>query len=511
MNKYLFFDSIETPKCTFGSVVDDYFFLDAVSGKLGHRKFHHASPEKISIANQEVKKSSFWRTLLNVVKVFSYLTVILPLIFLICKAVYRKKHTFKIFEHTISPLPASVCLQVPPTLNDDLIKAKQLIAKMWERFEFKVSDSEVCDYTRAFVSLNDTSLPSYQSFVYPESGLCNLVKQFKHHTETQFIPFCIKKEECNPQVPKEFEYFQEQLAAAFLTGATFVAARLADGVHVNAAVFQKDGEFRIIDSMSENTVDLEQLTQKLNAAKIKDASGKVIQFHGEYVNTNLQKGGNECKRFATLYAYHCLKQRNLEAYQEVNGAFLEGRLKSFEDHSKIDGSKKVKRVDSFPDYKFFMNSWMYRFLGIKKDDWKEILASDLTPASRKGNISAYILRKNQLPSLIFSSATTLEETFLVSDANGNKIALQNIDDVDKVFASSTVNPNMTLGGIRETLHVPGSEMVSLIFVQNTATGQKCVVKNITLEAAKKIQLRFPGPNKVVTDQFLEVANPILNR
>ena len=117
--------------------------------------------------------------------------------------------------------------------------------------------------------------------------------------------------------------------------------------------------------MSGKILDLSSLTAALNAADIRDAKGNKIDFQGEYINTHLQKGGRECMRFSTLYAYQIAKKRSRTLYQEVNGAFAAGKLHTLTDLDQIDGSIPLKDASNVPtqNYKTFMNHWAFAVLG----------------------------------------------------------------------------------------------------------------------------------------------------
>jgi hypothetical protein len=196
----------------------------------------------------------------------------------------------------------------------------------------------------------------------------------------------------NPATVEGFDALKRTLAAAFASGKEFVAVRLCNDRHTAVAAFRPTGEFKIIDSLSNYTVNLKALRAKLNQAQLRDATGKKISFEGEYINTRLQKGGHECMRFATLYGYQMVKEQSFEGYQRVNGAFLEGRLKSFEDIAQIDGAPLVASGSKVrkEHYRPFMRSWAYRASGIKVDRWQDLCLADLKPAQSAVR-SVYVL------------------------------------------------------------------------------------------------------------------------
>lgn len=217
---------------------------------------------------------------------------------------------------------------------------------------------------------------SITSLVDPDDYFGNLVLDFEHDSEVFFIPFELDTK-LNDFYPKLTQFLQ----AAFSSGRSMVVVRIVHEPHGAVAAFKSDGQFIVVDSMPYSKVCSEKaLEKKLNAAKILDANGNEIKFHGNYHNTWIQKGGNTCLRFATLYGYQMAKKRDLAAYQEVNGAFAEGKLQTFEDYTRIDGSKRVKKMhfSSEKAYGAFMDSWGYRSFGFKVDDWRSIRLYDIS-------------------------------------------------------------------------------------------------------------------------------------
>jgi len=163
------------------------------------------------------------------------------------------------------------------------------------------------------------------------------------------------------------------LKDAFATGKKMVITYLNSRTHCVAAGFCVDGSFKIIDSMLDNCINLRELTITLNQANLRDSQGRPIRFHGKYINTHVQRGGHECMWFATLYGYHMGKQKKLEAFEEVNGAFLEGRLRCFEDYNNISGAQKIRSLkDKNHSYDSFMRSWAYRSVGLTVNRWEEL-------------------------------------------------------------------------------------------------------------------------------------------
>jgi hypothetical protein len=207
----------------------------------------------------------------------------------------------------------------------------------------------------------------------PDHRLANLPLKLRNDPFTLFMPVQVV-----PTNSLELKVLIETLQAAFNTGKELVVVKLATDKHAVLGAFSITGEFKLIDSMSSQVIDPKQLESNLNQAQVLGKNGIPIPFHGEYINTRIQKGGNTCRRICTLYAYHIAKKRNLEAYQEVNGAFLEGRLNTFEDYVHIDGASCKKTVSTTPaSYAKFMESWAYRSYGYVVDHWHQLPLSDL--------------------------------------------------------------------------------------------------------------------------------------
>jgi hypothetical protein len=86
---------VSSSKQGFENAVEDYFYLDTISEKLGHHCY------KVKNGNSLIKSSettTFVRVILTIIKIISYFTFFIPLIMIIGKSVYRHSHTFKPFE-----------------------------------------------------------------------------------------------------------------------------------------------------------------------------------------------------------------------------------------------------------------------------------------------------------------------------------------------------------------------------------------------------------------------------
>lgn len=193
-----------------------------------------------------------------------------------------------------------------------------------------------------------------------------------------------------PKEAWEIETVIARIRLGFAAGYSLVGIMLSTSMHSIMAAFKNTGEFVIVDSMSGEKIELNSFTRALNQANILDNNAKTIKFHGRNINTRLQKSGNDCIRLAALYLHQILKDNDLEAYQKVNGAFLDGTLRKFEDIQKIDNARKVETVTPVIDRDQFMYSWDHRNQGFLHDlGWRGIKVGDLRSLEHGGKEHHY--------------------------------------------------------------------------------------------------------------------------
>lgn len=262
-----------------------------------------------------------------------------------------------------------------------------------------------------------------------------------------------------------------RLKDAFKAGAEQVFCLLSNDKHCVAGVFEANGQFKIIDSMSSCTVNLGHLQKLLNASAITDVTDKPIQFRGQYIQTRIQAGGNECMRFASLYLYQMRKEGDAEAYKRVHGAFQAGLLKSFEDYEKISEAPKVENGAGY-NYKPFMDSWYCREEGCKIDDWQDVPVNALD-LSWNENINYYVLKKGKIP---FASS------WISNNKSNLMVGDRVIEDIEQLPFEKIPFGN------RDRLkdHLPKDNRLHIIFVQATEEGSKRVIIRLTAEEAKTI-------------------------
>lgn len=287
-----------------------------------------------------------------------------------------------------------------------------------------------------FTTILDTLQNDYA--VFPDlHKFSDLILECQNDDEAYFVPsnsWENSLKACEgfliPERAEHMAFLIKVLSAAFETGKKIVVARLGSETHAVAAGFSVDGQFKIIDSQFNSTINTEYLTQQLNQACIKNSQKNIITFAGEYVNTSIQKAwGTVCMRFATLYCYQMYKSKDLEAYQEVSGAFAEGKLKRFEDYKQISKAKKIQSFDKSHSrdlYDKFMRSWVYRTFGFLVDTWEELKPSHVQLAK----MSIYFLENDpEYPE--FPPRYKNSSHFVIEDENGLELTINNLNEMPK--------------------------------------------------------------------------------
>lgn len=312
-------------------------------------------------------------------------------------------------------------------------RAPTYLNGLWDKYKKEHPQSDIPSQLESvFGFLEQDRVKGAESAISPDQRLGNLLLQFENDPEVLFAPIEEIRFKQNEKKYDKFRLMEKIISSAFLLGKKMVVIRLGNDVHGVAIGFHKDGSFKIIDSMSSCIIDIQEISTYLNQAQIFDNDGHKITFKGEYINTNIQLGGNECLRFATLYCCQMAKKRSLDAFEEVNGAFLNGALKSFEDIEKIDGSVKVKDLKGKQcEYKDFMRSWAYRTYNLKADHWKDLTLEQLCPQKEKGIKKLFFCPHDLclIPQL-YKLNENIELIF--DDGNGSKTPINNFDELLKL-------------------------------------------------------------------------------
>lgn len=190
-------------------------------------------------------------------------------------------------------------------------------------------------------------------------------------------------------VDEEYDTLINAIKDAFSKGKKWAVFRISNDRHSECAAFDDQGNFVIIAGMSGiHTINkFEGFKEKLNAPGIQDESGKPINFLGKYVDTGLQRGGHHCVRFAEIYRYQILKEKRLEAYKKVNGAFCDKKLCTFEDIEKISEARELNVMpqptaqNNWEETQYaFLLSWMARSYGVHHGRWQEVTLREIIPS-----------------------------------------------------------------------------------------------------------------------------------
>lgn len=372
-----FFDAIHYGKAPLATFAENYFFLEGISGRLGFHRYSVLSKTNHTLSLQLLPSARIQAKdlLQTILKIISYITLILPAVIFAVKGAFRLKHSFTIAKLTL-----------PPQAHPDARKAQLFLDDLWKGYKkLRVDDGNVRPLFSRLREIEDEKNNGGRdgcSITPGQDPMGNLLRSFDSDLEVLIEPkvYRLDKQE-------DIQSLLEVLKAAFATGRRLVGVQLEHPTypHALAAAVSNDGHFRIIDSCSDVSVDMNKLTQQFNAACIPDSAGRPLKFQGEFINTHLQKGTNECIRFATLYLYQILKKRDLNAFEEVNGAFADGKLKRFEDYATIGSSRRLRDASGVPaaSYEPFMLSWAHRCKGLSVDRWQDVTLQDIISIKAK--------------------------------------------------------------------------------------------------------------------------------
>jgi hypothetical protein len=272
-----------------------------------------------------------------------------------------------------------------PLENENALKFQK-----WSQYIFDKYDSQVAKTNRCFISkeligvtLNDMRTGKNGMPIFLSGFLQHLfVKEFRNDPEILFYPGiqnAMGKDKNVEEVywnkepyPMAFIFFEEQkevhcsklliemLKETFAKKTLFVSAlylKENEGRHAITFAASDDGRAYFIDSAPDNgtsdmslsalvefaemfssgavftflETNLKTIELELNGQSILNRKGEKINFQVKYIRTNVQKK-NDCWLFSCLYPYKIAQKRDIEAYQEVNGAFLEGKWEEINDY-----------------------------------------------------------------------------------------------------------------------------------------------------------------------------------
>ncbi len=483
MSNLHFFDCVKKTLPSFGNLFEDYFYLDSISNKVGCRKFSYVTGKQNEIV-EEKKHTSNWKSVsLNVVKVVSYLTLIIPAIMLIGKAINREVNHFQDLHEIENPtakktdevcqkviadtdevddfgddvaLPksnATIARTAPPktspenridnsktniSSNED---PKEWLEEQWTQYKETLPPDEV--FLIALRKVRDEKEARSDAATAPDTGFAiQIIEECRNFPN---VTYAVREGFASTGKKDYTKDLVEWLRMSFAAGNKLLVcvgnARGAFSIHNHALAFActSDGNFRFVDSMMSSSENVKYITKLLNKAQIRDASGKVIHFKGDQVCTNIQRGGHDCARFATLYAYQMAKKCSLDAFEEVNGAFLSGKLKTFEDYANIDGKTKVRDVGGkvkAEDYESFMKSWVYRSQGLKVDRWEDLTIPEVLQRTQiTGNFGYYSFAKGKFPDYMSNVCSDVEGermNFWYEDGHGTKKQIRTLEDIKNI-------------------------------------------------------------------------------
>lgn len=378
---------------------ETYFYLKGISEKCGTKKYTRVPSHPLQI-QRDLRAGSVNKKdlLLTILKIISYLTVLMPLLMLVGKLHYRCRHRFQVTSLEVkinrksSPEQSLVDMGLSnrskPNKNPSLGKNLSLLRLVFNP-----------DFNPLNIDLNNHSMG-------------NLRLSCEADPEAYFFP----QDAIYPDKREDMVLLKMELNEAFISGKELAVLCLSYNNHRIAAVFCKDGTFKIIDSCVDNFGLVKKIADYLNRDPL---SGGPSRFSGELINTHIQKGGMTCILFATLYCFHIFRTKNPEAYAELNGAFLSGRLNRFEDLDNVVGSKPVKdlaghEVDCLP----FFHSWVYRTCGFSVNHWSDLRVGELVPSNTEmdGRRGFYLLESaSQRPPIWISRFDNESFSLIVMD------------------------------------------------------------------------------------------------
>jgi hypothetical protein len=122
------------------------------------------------------------------------------------------------------------------------------------------------------------------------------------------------------------------------------------------------------------------------------------------------------------------KKRDLNAFEEVNGAFIEGKLKKFNDYKQMDGCSKVADMRPFAKdiYLEFMRSWAYRTQGVLVDSWQQLTFNEIMKNKKEGQILLACQNDSNTLPFLCTKPSTYKLNF--TDENGHHFIGDTLND-----------------------------------------------------------------------------------
>ncbi|MBA2369690.1 MAG: hypothetical protein H0V82_11795 [Candidatus Protochlamydia sp.] len=355
---------------------------------------------------------------------------------LIGNRLYRFCQTPRII---LDQIPPQEIRQIPHLQTDqERLEATSYLENIWSNYNPNTRTSNEFEFSSWQLLFNIILVKEYSNspicnIAHYDHYLSNILMEFKNDPTIFVLP----GEGLNLATDMDSIRLKKILASAFGLGKQMVLVPLVNSVHCITAGFCSDGTVKLIDSMNSSILDVDDLINQLNSEKIKNVDGHSILFHGEYVNTNIQKGGNQCIRFSTLYCYNMAKKRDLNAYEEVNGAFASGNLKIFDDYKQMDGGSRIADMKPFSIdiYLEFMRSWAYRTQGILVDSWQQLTLNEIMKNNTNNSIFFSCQNDSKAFPFLCSKPPIYKLNFI--DENGSHL----VDTLEDLPLTNIVLPN----------------------------------------------------------------------
>lgn len=439
MNNIRFFDSVGNKS------FENLFYIEGLSNKLGFKKYQliDSNSDQLKLSTQ--KNSHYkWRSCAKIL----ILATLIPIPFALAfKYFYRKQHHFTIESSSVEKNKVSTVSQ--RIVDFSSVKdSENYLKELCDVYLDPSSEVTVPikKIDRA-IELGSNEKILTRSLINKSADL--VIQSNQTNQKAFFIPNTIKVSR-----ERDLTILKKALSSTFATGKEIAVVRLHIEQHAVAAAFSSDGTFKVIDSMSIfGKKYFNTITRELNEAKIKGKNGQPLDFKGELIHTGIQRiDGNECLRISTLYCYHIACKGSLDAYQEVNGAFSNDRIKKFSDLHLINGSPKVKKVDPskipYQSYLNFLKSWAFEIYDYAISDWREVPLKDLDikPLENRYELKFYVLNSKGKGPASFHSFK-FQPVYHAKCGVVNP--LLNFDDLEQRLQKVNVplSPEVTLGSL----------------------------------------------------------------
>ncbi len=184
VNKPNFLDYVHREGNNVNNFFESYFYLEGITGKLGIHKFELIDKNASNIKLQAYTPSmTGLEVIKNIVKIFSYLTIVVPVVMLIGKTILRQKHNYTIF---------SLDAAIKSTENKQIAQVEK-ITQTWKKGEIAKKPIPPEKKTAEVPSSNDA--PSIQKVIeqrkeetskYVKDAL-NLIGTFREQMEKGVI------------------------------------------------------------------------------------------------------------------------------------------------------------------------------------------------------------------------------------------------------------------------------------------------------------------------------------